>query len=177
MTRFVPPLLLALCGVCAALSACHRQPAAADIDKMVENARKEAQAIEAKLAALPPQCTVGDADGTAGHWIDSRDAAGEPGSPYTYNYTFKEPIRTGAFHVALNAKALQNLEKVETRDAGGTWTPAWTGAQAGAPAGCEFVKMAQRFAAGEREVTALRVTIRPAPEKVIVADAGVLKAD
>ena len=47
----------------------------------------------------------------------------------------------------------------------------------GAPGGCEFVKMAQRFAPGEREITALRITIRPAPENVVVADAGVLKAD
>ena len=126
---------------------------------------------------LPPRCTVGDANGTESHWTDSRDAKGAPGQPYTYDFAFKTPIRTKAFHVALNAKALQNLEKVETRDAGGTWTPAWTGTQAGAPAGCDFVKVAQRFAAGEREVTALRVTIRPALEKVIAADAGVLKVD
>jgi len=176
MTRFFPPLLLALCGACIALSACGRKPAT-DIDRTIEKARQEAQAIEVRLAALPPQCVAGDADGTAGQWIDSRSAAGEPGKPYTYVFTFKAPIRTDAFHVALNAKALQNLEKVETRNAGGTWTPAWTDAHAGAPAGCDFVKMAQRFAAGEREVTALRITIRPAPEKVIVADAGLLKVD
>jgi hypothetical protein len=176
VTRYVPPLILALCGACVALSACNRKPAT-DFDKMVEHARQEAQAMEARLAALPPQCTLGNADGTVGQWIDSRSATGEPGKCYTYDFSFNAPIRTGAFHVALNAKALQNLEKVETRDAGGTWTPAWTGAQAGAPAGCDFVKMAQRFAAGEREITALRITIRPAPEKVIVADAGVLKAD
>jgi hypothetical protein len=176
MTRFVPPLLLALCGVCATLSGCGRKPAT-DINKTIEKARQEAQAIEVRLAALPPQCVAGDADGTTGQWIDSRSAAGEPGKPYTYVFTFKAPIRTDAFHVALNAKALQNLDKVEARDAGGTWTQTWTGAQAGTPAGCDFVKMAQRFTAGEREVTALRITIRPDREKVIVADAGVLMAD
>jgi hypothetical protein len=165
-----------VCCACVALSACDRKPASG-IDKTIEKARQEAQAIQDKLAALPPQCMVGDADGAAGQWIDSRSATGEPGQPYTYSFAFKSPIRTGAFHVALNAKALQNLEKVETRDAGGAWSAAWTGAQAGAPAGCDFVKMAQRFAAGEREVTALRITIRPDQEKVIVADAGVLKAD
>jgi len=165
-----------LYGACAALSGCDRKPAT-DIDKTIAKARQEAQAIEARLAALPPQCTVGDTNGTAGQWIDSWHATGEPGQPYTYDFTFKTPVRTGAFHVALNAKALQNLEKVETRDAAGTWSPAWTGAQAGAPASCDFVKMAQRFATGEREVTALRITVRPDPEKVIVADAGVLKAD
>jgi hypothetical protein len=176
MTRYVSPLILALCGACAALSACDRKPAT-DVDKTIEKARQEAKAIEARLAALPPQCTVGDTNGTAGQWIDSWHATGAPGQPYTYDFAFKTSVRAGAFHVALNAKALQNLEKVETRDAGGTWSPAWTGAQTGAPAGCEFVKMAQRFAAGEREITALRITIRPDPEKVIVADAGVLKAD
>jgi hypothetical protein len=165
-----------LCGACAALSACDRKPAT-DIDKTIEKARQEVQAIETRLAALPPQCTAGNADGTAGQWIGSRSATGEPGKCYTYDFAFKTPIRTSAFHVALNATALRNLEKVETRDAGGTWTQAWTGAQAGAPAGCDFVKMAQRFTAGEREVTALRITIRPDREKVIVADAGVLKAD
>ena len=176
MTRFFPPLLLALCGACVVLSACDRKPAL-DIDKTVEKARQEAQVIEARLAALPPQCKVGDADGTAGQWIDSQSATGEPGQPYTYVFTFKVPVRTDAFHVALNANALQNLEKVETRDAGGTWSSAWTSAQARAPAGCEFVKMTQRFAAGRREVSALRITIRPDPEKVIVANSRVLKAD
>ncbi|MBW8899333.1 MAG: hypothetical protein JF619_14740 [Massilia sp.] len=175
MPRFFPSLLLALCSACVALSACDRTPAA-DINMTVEKARKEAQAIQDKLAALPPQCVVGDADGTAGQWIDSRSAAGEPGKLYTYVFTLEAPIRSRAFRVALNAKALQNLETVETRDAGGTWSAASTGAQAGARAGCEFVKMAQPFAAGEREVTALRITIRPDQEKVIVANGGVLKA-
>ena len=72
---------------------------------------------------------------------------------------------------------MQNLEKVETRDAGGAWTAAWTGAQAGAPAGCEFVKMAQRFEAGARDVAAVRIAVRPAKENVVVANAGVLQAE
>jgi len=175
MPRFFPPLFLALCSACVALSACGRNPAT-DIDKTVEKARKEAEAITARLAALPPQCVVGDADGTAGQWVESQNGTGEPGQPYTYDFAFKSPIRSGAFHVALNAKALQNLEKVETRDAAGTWTAAWTGAQAGAPAGCEFVKMTQHFATGDREVTALRITIHPDREKIIVAEPRLLKA-
>jgi hypothetical protein len=175
MTRFFPPLLLALCSACVALSACDRNPAA-DINMTIENARKEAQAITARLAALPPQCVTGDADGTAGQWIDSQNGTGEPGQPYTYDFAFKAPIRSGAFHVALNAKALQNLENVETRDAAGKWTSAWSGAQASTPAGCEFVKMTQRFATGAREVAALRITIRPDREKIIVAEPRVLKA-
>lgn len=168
----LPGLLITLS---AALSACHRGPAG-DIEQTLANARREAQITNTKLAALPARCVAGDADGTVGQWIDSRSGTGEPGKCYTYDFAFKGPIRTSAFHVALNAKALQNLEKVETRDAAGTWTVASTVAPAGAPAGCEFVKMTQRFATGERDVTALRITIRPDREEIIVAEPRVLKA-
>lgn len=172
----LPVLVIALCGAYAALSAYNRK-AATDTNEMLAKARQEAQAIQARLAALPPQCTVGDAGGPAGQWIDSRSGAGEPGQPYTYVFTFKAPIRSAAFRVALNVKAFQNLEKVETRDAGGTWTAAWTGAPAGAPADCEFVKMAQQFETGTREVATLRITVRPDTDKVVVADPGLLQAD
>ena len=172
MPRFLPHAV-ALPVLLIALSACNRNPAA-DAERTLENARREAQVISTKLAALPARCAIGDADATTGQWIESRTATGEPGSLYTYVFTFKTPIRAGAFRVALNATALQNLEKVETRDAAGTWTVASTDAPAGAPAGCEFVKVAQRFAAGERDVAALRIAIRPVRENVIVADARVL---
>jgi hypothetical protein len=172
----LPALVIALCGAYAALSAYNRK-AATDTGEMLAKARQEAQAIQARLAALPLQCTVGDAGGPAGQWIDSRNGACEPGQPYTYVFTFKAPVHSAAFRVALNAKALKNLEKVEARDAGGTWAAAWTGAPAGAPAGCEFVKMAQRFEAGARDVAALRITVRPDTDKVVVADPGLLQAD
>jgi hypothetical protein len=169
----LPVLLIALFGACAALSACNRR---SDTEQTLENARRELQVVGTKLAALPAQCTVGDAAGAPGQWIESRNAAGAPGSAYTYVFTFESPVRSRAFGVALSASALQNLEKVETRDAAGTWTAAWTGAQAGAPAGCEFVKMTQHFATGDREVTALRITIHPDREKIIVAEPRLLKA-
>jgi hypothetical protein len=86
-------------------------------------------------------------------------------------------VRTRAFRIALNPAALNNLEKVESRDAQGTWSVAWTGVPPGAPAGCEFVKDVHTFAPGGREVAALRVTIRPDKEKIVVADAAVLQAD
>jgi hypothetical protein len=158
-----------------ALSACDRK--AADAERAVAEARQEAQAISAKLAALPAQCAIGDAGGPAKEWLPAQRAEGEPGQLYTYVFTFTPAIRAEAFRIALNANALHNLEKVETRDAAGKWTAAWTGTPAGAPAGCDFVKMAQRFAAGEHEVAALRITIHPDREKVSVADARVLKAD
>ena len=174
MPRSVPRAV-ALPVLLIALSACNRNPAA-DAERTIENARREAQVINTKLAALPARCAIGDADATTGEWIESRTAASEPGSTYTYVFTFTTPIRAGAFRVALNATALQNLEKVETRDAAGTWTVASAGAPPGAPTGCEFVKVAQRFAAGERDVAALRITIRRVRDNVTVADARLQKA-
>ena len=61
--------------------------------------------MQAKLATLPPQCTLGD-------------AADAPG--------------------------------------------AWTGARPGTPTGCAAVRLAQTFTSGQREVSALRITLRPA---------------
>ena len=170
--RTIPFILLALC---AALSACsHKLPA--DVSKTIEDARRDAQEVTAKLAALPAQCMLGDARDAAGHWLATLNAAPAPGQPYAFVFTFKEPVRTGAFRIALNSEALQHLDKVESRDAQGTWSVAWTGTQTAAPAGCEFVKVAHGFASGEREVAALRVTLRPGKEKMTVADASVLRA-
>jgi hypothetical protein len=169
----LPVLLVALFGACAALSACNRR---SDTEQTLENARRELQVVGTKLAALPARCAVGDAAGAPGQWIESRNAAGAPGSAYTYVFTFESPVRSRAFGVALSASALQNLEKVETRDAAGTWTEASTGAPAGAPTDCEFVKVAQRFATGERDVAALRITIRRVRDSVTVADARLQKA-
>lgn len=171
--RAIPSILL---GLSAALSACGQKPAA-DVRKIIDEGRKEAEDVTVRLAALPAQCTLGDARDAAGHWLVTTNAAPAPGQPYAFVFTFKEAVRTGAFRIALNPEALQHLDKVESRDAQGTWSVAWTGAQTGAPAGCEFVKVAQKFESGERDVAALRVTIRPGKEKMMVADASVLKTD
>ena len=61
--------------------------------------------------------------------------------------------------------------------ASGTWSVAWTGVPPAAPDGCDFVKVAHTVAPGEREVAALRVTVRPHDGKFVIADAAVLKAD
>jgi hypothetical protein len=174
--RAIPSILLALGSTCATLSACDRKPSA-DVRKTIEDGRREAQAVMVKLAALPAQCTLGDARDAAGQWLGTKNAAPAPGQPQAFVFTFKAPIRAGAFRIALNPQALHNLETVESRDAQGTWSVAWTGAQAGAPDGCEFVKLAQRFASGAREVAALRVTVRPDKEKIVVGDAAALKTD
>ena len=175
-TRAFPSILLALAGTCAALSACGQKPPA-DAQKTIDGARREMEDMTVKLAALPTQCTLGDVRDTAGLWRATTKAPPVPGQPYGYDFTFAAPVRAGAFRIALNPAALRHLDKVETRDAQGTWSVAWTGVPPGAPAGCDFVKVAQAFASGAREVAALRVTIRPDKEKIVVADAAVLKAD
>ena len=162
-------MLLALAGTCAALTACGQ--------KTVDDARRELEDMSVKLAALPARCTLGDVRDTAGLWRATTKAAPVPGQPYGYDFTFAAPVRASAFRIALNPAALRHLDKVETRDAQGTWSVAWTGVPPGAPDGCEFVKVAQTFASGGREVAALRVTVRPDKEKIVVADAAVLKAD
>lgn len=174
--RAMSPFLLALVCACTALSACGKKPPA-DVDKTIADARHDAEDVKIKLATLPAKCTLGDAPATAGLWLATTNAAPVPGQPYASEFTFATPVRTGAFRVALNPVALQHLDKVETRDAQGTWSVAWTGVPPDAPAGCEFVKVAHTSAAGAREVAALRVTLRPAQEKTMVADAAVLKAD
>jgi hypothetical protein len=182
MTRFIhcaraiPSILLALAGTCAALSACGPKPPA-DVRESIDDLRRESQKVGAKLAALPPQCTLGNAAGAAGHWVATTRAAPVPGQPYASEFTFATPVRTRAFHIALNLAALQHLDKVETRDVQGTWSVAWTGVPPDAPAGCEFVKIEHTSAAGARDVAALRITLRPAKEKTMVADAAALKAD
>ena len=174
--RALPSILLALASACAALSACGQKPPA-DVQQAIDAARRDTEGLTVKLATLPAKCTLGDVGAKAGAWRATTHAAPVPGQPYASEFTFATPVRASAFRIALNPAALLHLDKVETRDVQGTWTVAWTGMPPGAPAGCEFVKVAQNFASGEREVAALRVTIRPDKEKIMVADAAVLKAD
>jgi hypothetical protein len=169
MTRFVSPLFLALCGACATLSGC-----AADL--RISAAVKEANDMQARLAALPPQCTLGDAAGTAGTWIGAPQVVSAPGFASSWLFTFNKPVRTDAFRVALNPTALQNLEKVETRDAQGNWSVAWTAGQAAPPTGCDVVKLAQTFASGRREITEMRLIIHPVFGKLMFANVGVRQA-
>lgn len=173
-TCAISPILPAL--VCAALSACGQKPPA-DVQKTIDDARRDAEELTVKLAALPARCTLGDVRDTAGLWRATAKAAPVPGQPYGFVFTFAAPVQARAFRIALNPAALQHLDKVEAQDGQGAWSVAWTGVPPGAPAGCEFVKVAQTLAPGGREVAALRVTLRPDKEKLIVADAAVLKAD
>jgi len=178
MTRFVPraralPLLfLALCGAFSSLPA---------LAENVEEGLKsflEWEKREAKLAALPAECMLGDAWAVPGQWIRAQNSAYRTRPPLVDEYRLEEPIRSGAFHLALNPQALRRVDKAESRDAAGEWNEAWTGPLPDAPDGCEFVKLTQTFTAGEREITALRITIRgESADDTWIGDAGVLKAD
>ena len=173
-TRALPILVLALYGALPPLPALAENVTKELIEtvaKMLQEQRK------AKLAALPAQCMLGDATAMPGQWIEAQERAHEPGTLLTHVFTFKEPIRTGAFYVPLSALALRTFDKVESRDAAGQWSDAWSGMQADAPAGCEFVKLAQTFTSGERDVTALRITMRPEPGVDWIYDVAVLQAD
>ena len=93
--RAIPSILL---GLSAALSACGQKPAA-DVRKIIDEGRKEAEDVTVRLAALPAQCTLGDARDAAGHWLVTTNAAPAPGQPYAFDFTFKEAVRTGAFSI------------------------------------------------------------------------------
>ncbi|QJD99118.1 hypothetical protein HH212_02940 [Massilia forsythiae] len=142
----------------------------------IETARRDAAAMEQKLAALPPACTLGTAHGEAGAWVDAPHARAEPGQPFVYHYAFDKTVTGRAFHVALNRKAWRSLDKVEARDARGEWTVVWAGTLPEAPAECEYLRLEQAFANGPRQVDAMRFSFYPGPETITAADAGVLPA-
>jgi hypothetical protein len=167
--RAMPSLLFTLCGACAALSGC------------ADMATRRLAAMQTTLATLPSQCMLGDAAHAPGAWIAAPQAAPAPNIPASMIFTFTEAVRTDAFRVALNPSALENLEKVESRDAHGNWSIAWTGARPSTPAGCAAVQLAQTFTSGQHEVTALRITLRTGLrpvqfETMDVANVSVLKA-
>ncbi|NIA57794.1 hypothetical protein HAV22_29630 [Massilia sp. TW-1] len=163
----MPSLLLALCGACAALSGC------------ADMATRRLAELQATLVSLPPECTLGNAADAPGVWISASQAAPAPNIPASMIFTFNEAVRTDAFRVALNPSALEHLDKVESSDAQGNWSIAWTGVRPGTPAGCAAVKLAQTFTSGQHEITALRITLRRplvGIGRMDVANASVLKA-
>lgn len=167
------PIALSATGLW--LSGCEKSPPA-EIKKTIDDARRNAEAIQTKLTKLPVQCTLGDTKGVA-RWTNSLRAAPAPGLPYTFDFAFKPAIRANAFRVALNNRALQELQKVETRDPEGNWSLASASILIKPPGGCEFVTVAQKFASGEREITALRITLHASQDKLVVANASVSKSE
>ena len=135
---------------------------------------RQATEMQTTLATLPPQCTLDNTADPAGEWIVAPQTGPAPGFASSWLFTFNEPVRTDAFRIALNPTALQNLDKVETRDAQGNWSVAWTG-QVGTPAGCDAVRMSQAFASGQRDITAMRIILHPVLGKMIFTNVGVRK--
>jgi hypothetical protein len=161
MTRCAAPLLIALC---ATLAGC------------ADMAAREVAHMQASLAALPPQCTLGDAVDAADAWIAAPQAGRAPGFASSWLFTFDKPVRADAFRIALNPKALQSFDKVETRDTDGNWSVAWTGGPIGVPAGCDAVKMARQFTSGKRGITAMRFVFHPVLGTTTFNNVGVRKA-
>jgi hypothetical protein len=172
----MPLVFLALCGAFSSLPALAENLSKELIERVVKFDKEEKER-KAKLAALPAECMLGDARAVPGQWIGARFTSYNPRSPAVYKFTLDEPIQSGAFHVALDAQGLRNFDKVESRDATGVWSEAWTRAQTDAPDGCELVTLAQTFTSGEREVIALRITIRNEQGLTWIRQLGVLKAD
>lgn len=144
--------------------------------QVIETARRNTAAMQQKLAALPPACTLGTAHGEAGAWVDAPHATPEPGQPYLFHYAFDKAVTARAFHIALNQKAWRSLDKVEAHDARGEWAVVWAGNLPEAPAECEYLRLKQAFANGPRQVDAMRFSFYPGPETITAADAGVLPA-
>jgi hypothetical protein len=142
-----------------------------------QQAIRQAQAAQAKIAALPPECTLGAAGrGMRGSWLNTTKALPAPssGASIVSVYSFDKPVTTRVLRVALDLQALSNIEKVETRDAQGTWREAGPLVRREAPVNCEYVWLQQELPEA-RQVDALRFTFRNAPGTMSSANAGVLQ--
>jgi len=128
--------------------------------KAIEAARLEAAAVQRKLATVTPACTLGSAKEEKGSWTDAPHAAPQPGNKDALEFTLDAPVEARAFQLALSAQAFHDLDKVEVRDAKGSWHLAWLGIQLSAPAGCDYVRLEQSMQ-NVREVGALRVSFHP----------------
>jgi hypothetical protein len=164
----VPSILISLCCTGLVFSACDSKPT-----RDLEYLRR----VQAKIAALPAQCILGNAK-DPNQWIGADAAApsSKSGLHPSFDFSFKTAVRTDAFHLTLNLQALQNLEMVETRNAEGAWSVVWTGTHSGALPNCEYMVVAQRFMSGEHEVSAMRVTLHAHEGRSEVSNAGLFKA-
>jgi hypothetical protein len=167
-------LLLALLSL---LGACSKTPSGQDPARDIENARRNAETLQARLAALPPACTLGaPAQAPHGSWLTAPKAMPAPGQPYTFIELFDAAMTTGAIRAGLNRAALAALDKVEIRDAGGKWLDAGAVSVHEAPAGCDYVWLQQDLG-GARQVGALRYTFRRSTDPVALANAALFIAN
>jgi hypothetical protein len=168
-----PALLLAILSLTCA---CSKAASAPDPVQDAENARRNAEAIQHAVAALPPACTLGSAAHTPqGSWLAAPKAMMEPGHPYTFIQQFDKAATSGAVRAALNRAALAVLDKVEFRDAQGHWVDAGPVGVHEAPAGCDYVWLQQDLG-GAREFDALRYTFHRSAETVTIANTAMFKS-
>jgi len=149
--------------LCACSGKPQTDPAKAEAEasrKTIEATRLDAIAVQRKLAAVTPACTLGSAKEAQGNWTDAPHAAPQPGNNDGMEFTLDAPVEARAFQLALSAKAFHDLDKVEVRDAKGDWHLAWLGIQLTAPSGCDYVRLEQTMQ-NVREVGALRVSFHP----------------
>lgn len=157
------------------LGACNKATSVHDPAPDIENARRNAEAIQSKLAALPSACTLGAAVQTPhGSWLVAPKAMPEPGQANTFIQQFAAATPTGAIRAALNRAGLAALDKVETRDAQGKWMDAGPVSVHAAPPGCDYVWLQQDLG-GTRQVDALRYTFRRSEDPVTLANAAIFK--
>ena len=140
-------------------------------DPNIENARRDTEAMQRTLAALPPACTIGTAARLEGKWLIAARNGGAPGDRYNFVQEFDAATSTGAVRAALNRAALRALEKVETRDAQGKWLDAGPVSIHEAPDGCDYVWL-QMDLGGQRQVAASRYTFSFSDEPVTLANAA-----
>lgn len=157
-------------------SACCKADPAQDAARNIENARRDAEATQRKLAALSPACIVGTAAQVRGKWLVAPKAAPEPGQPYTMVQQFESAALTGTVRAGLNRAAVRALEKVETRDAQGKWREAGPVTVHETARGCDYVWLQQDLG-GQRQVEALRYTFRRSDDPVTVANAAVFQSN
>lgn len=159
------------------LGACSTQTPAVMDDatrKIVEEARRNADAMMADLTALAPACTIGTAQGATGNWVDAAHASANSDPLITYVYRFKEPASTSAFRVALNPTALHDLVYVQVRNGDGAWIQVWSGTLPNAPSDCKYVKLEQAFTSGTQHADQMRIAFFQSQGTTIAAQAGLL---
>lgn len=158
-------LLLALLPI---VCACTKQSGTQD-------ALRAARATQHALENLPAACTLDPAGmGARGSWLETTKAAAGPGPGIAHVFSFDREVRTHALRVALNPQGLQDIEKMETRDAQGNWHDAGPVPHGEAPAGCDYVWLVQALPEA-RQLDALRFSFRRRLGTVTAANPAVLQ--
>jgi hypothetical protein len=130
--------------------------------------------------AWPAQnCTVGDMRHTGQEsWVSARSTETINATAEQTFTVFDDNGPARAMRVAFTASALNNVSKVEVRDAQGKWEEIWSGRyRAGLPAGCDKIWFERSFAGGPRLVEAIRFHFALDQMPMIVGGAALLRSE